>query len=54
VAPTGFPIPTADTQISNKQYVDERIADAIAGISLEDLGFLKTDGSRQMDGYLNL
>ena len=54
VAPTGFPIPTADTQISNKQYVDERIADAIAGISLEDLGFLKTDGSRPMDGYLNL
>lgn len=54
VASTGFPVPTAGTQLANKQYVDDIVADAIAGISLEDLGFLKTDGSRPMDGYLNL
>lgn len=51
---SGFPDPTNDTQLSTKQYVDLKIIDAIAGLSLSDLGFLKTDGSRPMSGSLNL
>jgi hypothetical protein len=54
IALSGFPLPTSDTQLSTKQYVDDAISDAIEGTILDDIAFLKLDGTRPMMGDLNL
>jgi hypothetical protein len=53
IALSGFPLPVNNTQLSTKQYVDDQIFDAIAGLSIDDLSFLKTDGSRPLTGDFN-
>jgi len=51
---TGLRDPLSLTEAATKNYVDLQISDILGDLSFADLDFFKTDGSRPMQGSLDL